>query len=553
MSEKKATRKRGGKKAAADPVTAEQADSGVADGYRQLVQSVAMIPVNAIRPCAYNRALSDDDPRLESLADSIDQYGMTSPVTVRPLGPDEGVPPVYEIIDGERRWRACRKLGIVLLSAIVFDVDERVAHALRLVANRERQDLTFIEEGEGVAALMELHGDDVSEVAARVGRHEGWVRRRMRLATLTDGWRKELAREDSNYAHIRDSVERMEEVALLPHAEQDACLEAGTFRWKHTVKDMRQAIGERLHRIEARPWPEECEAELAEPACEACLKRSDRQGDLFAFLEDGGKKAKKGAACLDSACWNRKIVAWLLERLAEADAEASRRGINRPAVFVTENWCLAGHGSALAAAAGETLLKNRCFEEADTLDPDVSADYDLPVVAVIASGPRMGEIAVVCIEREWSDDDEDGEGNGWTPPDPADVERLRLERQAKESKRAAFRKALEKQLFGKCRLDEEKFLRLVIWYGYRSNEEYNMNRSPIPPSEKNPRVRIWTSVKKGLFGLLKYKDLSDEEQARLCEFFELDRDKVKEAMADALADALAAEAGKAAEREDGDA
>lgn len=143
----KTVAKRGKKKAAAEPIEADKAAGSAAGEHKQLVQKVNMIPLNSIRPCAYNRVLSDDDPRLEGLACSIDQYGMTSPITVRQLGPDEDVPPVYEIIDGERRWRACRKLGIAFISAIVFDVDERAAHALRLVANRERQDLTFLEEG----------------------------------------------------------------------------------------------------------------------------------------------------------------------------------------------------------------------------------------------------------------------------------------------------------------------------------------------------------------------------------------------------------------------
>ena len=121
----------------------------------------------------------DFDPAaLEELAQSIRENGVITPITLRKTGD------TYQIIAGERRWRASRLAGRTEIPAIVLDVDENTAYALALIENLQREDLNPMEEAEGYRRLTQELGMTQEQAAARVGRSRPAVANALRLLTL---------------------------------------------------------------------------------------------------------------------------------------------------------------------------------------------------------------------------------------------------------------------------------------------------------------------------------------------------------------------------------
>ncbi len=120
-----------------------------------------------------------DEQSLNDLAESIRRHGVLQPVAVRRLSSG-----FYQIIAGERRWRAARLAGLAEIPAIVFEADDRRAAELALIENLQREDLNPIEEAEGLQSLIEEYGLTQEEAALRVGRSRPAVANAMRLLSL---------------------------------------------------------------------------------------------------------------------------------------------------------------------------------------------------------------------------------------------------------------------------------------------------------------------------------------------------------------------------------
>ncbi len=119
-----------------------------------------------------------DEEALTELAENIRENGVITPITLRRL--DKG----YEIIAGERRWRAARKAGLKTIPAIVLDIDEKKAYQLSMVENLQREDLSPIEEAQGFRKLMEDYGMTQDEVANAVSKSRPAVANAVRLLEL---------------------------------------------------------------------------------------------------------------------------------------------------------------------------------------------------------------------------------------------------------------------------------------------------------------------------------------------------------------------------------
>lgn len=119
-----------------------------------------------------------DDERLSELSQSIAEYGVISPLTVR-LHYGR-----YELVSGERRLRAARMAGLKKVPCIILDVDMEESGLLALVENLQRQDLDFLEEARGIENLMRLYGLSQEECARRLGRSQSAVANKLRLLRL---------------------------------------------------------------------------------------------------------------------------------------------------------------------------------------------------------------------------------------------------------------------------------------------------------------------------------------------------------------------------------
>ncbi len=164
-----------------------------------------------------------DQPRKEfseeailSLADSIQQYGMLQPILVRPLGLN------YQIVAGERRWRAARMLGLDEVPVIIRELSDEETAAIALIENLQREDLNPIEEAAGYALLMEKFHMTQEEVAKRVGRSRSAVANALRLLKLPDGVKFFVREGDLSAGHARALLAIHDEKVMMEAAAKAA-------------------------------------------------------------------------------------------------------------------------------------------------------------------------------------------------------------------------------------------------------------------------------------------------------------------------------------------
>ncbi len=142
------------------------------------------LPISQVEPGLNQPRKRFDEDALHDLADSIREHGVIQPLTVRRLSSG-----YYQIIAGERRWRAARMAGLSEIPAVVIDADDKKAAELSLVENLQREDLNPMEEAEGSEVLMNDYGMTQDEIAKRMGKSRSAVANAMRLLALPQGVR----------------------------------------------------------------------------------------------------------------------------------------------------------------------------------------------------------------------------------------------------------------------------------------------------------------------------------------------------------------------------
>ena len=147
---------------------------------RRTEEGVVMVPVEDILPNPFQPRQVFDAAALETLADSIRQYGVLSPLSVRRWDGQ------YQLVAGERRLRAARLAGLERVPCLVLEVDAPESGAIALVENLQREDLDFIEQARGLARLIDLFGFSQEECARRLGRSQSAIANKLRLLRLPD-------------------------------------------------------------------------------------------------------------------------------------------------------------------------------------------------------------------------------------------------------------------------------------------------------------------------------------------------------------------------------
>lgn len=137
------------------------------------------LDIHEIEPNREQPRKDFDEEALNELADSISVHGLLQPIVVRPRASGR-----YEIIAGERRWRACRIAGLTRVPAVIKELDEQSAAEIALVENLQREDLNAYEEALGYSTLIEKFGLTQEDAAARVGKSRAAVANALRLLKL---------------------------------------------------------------------------------------------------------------------------------------------------------------------------------------------------------------------------------------------------------------------------------------------------------------------------------------------------------------------------------
>lgn len=160
------------------------------------------LPISQVEPGLNQPRKHFDEEALADLAESIRQHGMLQPLTVRRLASG-----YYQIIAGERRWRAARQAGLEEVPAIIIEADDRKVMELGLIENLQREDLNPMEEAAGFRSLIETYHMTQEEAAQRVGKSRSAVTNALRLLNLTPSVAKLVEEDRLSAGHAR---------ALLP-------------------------------------------------------------------------------------------------------------------------------------------------------------------------------------------------------------------------------------------------------------------------------------------------------------------------------------------------
>ena len=174
-------------------------DEVLADG------TIRTVPLSSVEPNKKQPRKYFDKDALQVLAESVAANGLLQPIVVRPV--DGGR---WQIISGERRWRACRMAGLREIPVVVREGDDLAALELGLIENLQREDLNAVEEAEGYRVLAEEYGMTQEQIAARVGKSRPAVANALRILSLPPDVLKLVLSGDLSSGHAR---------ALLPLCE----------------------------------------------------------------------------------------------------------------------------------------------------------------------------------------------------------------------------------------------------------------------------------------------------------------------------------------------
>ena len=172
---------------------------------------VSTLPMTLIEPNSAQPRKNFDPEAMRELTHSITMHGVVSPITVRRAG--DGY---YQIIAGERRWRAARSAGLTEIPALVIEADDKTVMELALIENLQRQDLNPIEEAQGYHSLMEEYGLTQEQVAERVGKSRPAVANALRLLSLPAEAQQMLADGTLSAGHAR-AVLAIKDESLRTH------------------------------------------------------------------------------------------------------------------------------------------------------------------------------------------------------------------------------------------------------------------------------------------------------------------------------------------------
>ena len=217
-----------------------------------------MLPIYKVEPNRSQPRQDFDEEELQALADSIEEHGIIQPLTVRQL--DSGY---YQIIAGERRWRAARIANLAEVPVVVMEADDRKAMELALIENLQRQDLNAVEEALGYQSLMEDYGLTQDEAAKRVGKSRPAVANSLRLLGLCPEVLEKLRKGELTAGHARAILMLKSEKKQQEAAQKIIALGLSVRQAELICKNMCREPKEEVEQPLKIDYVAECEKQLS--------------------------------------------------------------------------------------------------------------------------------------------------------------------------------------------------------------------------------------------------------------------------------------------------
>jgi ParB/RepB/Spo0J family partition protein len=157
---------------------------------------VKTIALDRIEPNPNQPRTIFDEAALQELASSIREHGVLQPILVRPLGENR-----YQLVAGERRWRASREAGLTSIQALVEEIDDDTALEIAIIENLQREDLSPLEEATMYDRMIHEHGYSIRKLADKLGKDKGYLENRLRLADAPEEIRELVSLRKDTLSH----------------------------------------------------------------------------------------------------------------------------------------------------------------------------------------------------------------------------------------------------------------------------------------------------------------------------------------------------------------
>lgn len=219
-----------------------------------------LVNINDIEPNREQPRKYFDEEALKELADSIAMHGVIQPLLVRPLS-DGG----YQLIAGERRWRASRMAGLTQVPVVVKEMTDEEAMELALIENLQREDLNPIEEAEGFKLLMDTYSFTQEQAAEKVGKSRPAIANALRLLSLPREVLDMVKQGIISSGHARTLIPLTDEKLIIKLAEEIYQKELSVRETERIVKTLLKPKNEIVKKKSKRdPYYDECEIAIRE-------------------------------------------------------------------------------------------------------------------------------------------------------------------------------------------------------------------------------------------------------------------------------------------------
>jgi ParB/RepB/Spo0J family partition protein len=192
---------------------------------------VKVVPVDRIEPNPQNPRLSFEEGSLEELAASIREHGVLQPILLRPLGENR-----FELIAGERRWRASKLAGMVAIPALVEDIDDDTALEISIIENLQREDISPLEEAVMFDRMVKEHGYSIRKLAEKLGKDKGYLENRLRLADAPPEIRELVSLRKDTVSHAYELMKVQDPRKRRKLAEQVARNELSLVKLRERIE-----------------------------------------------------------------------------------------------------------------------------------------------------------------------------------------------------------------------------------------------------------------------------------------------------------------------------
>ncbi|MCI7809405.1 ParB/RepB/Spo0J family partition protein [bacterium] len=217
-----------------------------------------LLPIHKVEPNPDQPRQDFDEEELQSLADSISVHGVIQPLTVRELANG-----YYQIIAGERRWRAARLANLSDIPAVIIEADDRKAMELALIENLQRQDLNPVEEALGYQTLIEEYGLTQEDAAKQVGKSRPAVANSLRLLGLCPQVLEQLRKGELTAGHARAVLTLKSEKQQQEAAKKIIALSLSVRQAETLCKNMGKEPAPKKQEVFAVDYVAECEKSLS--------------------------------------------------------------------------------------------------------------------------------------------------------------------------------------------------------------------------------------------------------------------------------------------------